>query len=186
MDIPTLALISGGIAILQAVAFCFAWALNRNAPGLGRWALTSLLCGSSLLLVLCRQLFDSPLLTQWLPTLLAWVGTAVLYQGAAEFQGRRAVLKWPILCCVPALAGYLWFGWAAPQTWLRPVFYSTPMVIFLGLTAREWFREQREGLRLAAYCSGGAAALYAFSYVFRAWLIVIQEANPEPFAGGAS
>lgn len=186
MDIPTLALISGGIAILQAVAFCFAWALNRNAPGLGRWALTSLLCGSSLLLVLCRQLFDSPLLTQWLPTLLAWVGTAVLYQGAAEFQGRRAVLKWPILCCVPALAGYLWFGWAAPQTWLRPVFYSTPMVIFLGLTAREWFREQREGLRLAAYCSGGAAALYAFSYVFRAWLIVIHEANPEPFAGGAA
>ncbi len=184
MDISTLALISGGIAILQALAFCFAWTLNRSAPGLGRWTLTSLLCGSSLLLMLCRQRFDFPLLTQWLPTLLAWTGTALLYVGTAEFQGRRAVLKWPLLCCAPALVGYLWFGWVSPQTWLRPVFYSTPMVLFLGLTAREWFREQREGLRLTAYCSGGTAALYALSYICRAWLIASQEANPEPLEGG--
>ena len=88
MDIPTLALISGGIAILQAVAFCFAWALNRNAPGLGRWALTSLLSGSSLLLVLCRQLFDSPLLTQWLPTLLACARRKVAITAALGFDGK--------------------------------------------------------------------------------------------------
>lgn len=185
IDIPTLALICGGIAILQAIAFCLAWALNRNAPGLGRWAQASLLGGSSLLLVLCRQVFDFPLLTQWLPTLLTWAGMALMYVGAAEFQGRRARLKWPLLCCASALVGYLYFGWAAPQTWLRPVFYSMPMVLFLGLTASEWFREEREGLRLAASCSGGAAVLYGLSYGFRAWLIATQEANPEPFGGDA-
>jgi signal transduction histidine kinase len=184
VDIPTLALISGCIAIFQALAFCFAWALNRSTPGLGRWTLSSLLCGSSLLLVLCRRSIDSPLLTHWLPTLLAWAGTALLYLGAAEFRGTRAVPKWPLLCCVPALAGYLWFGWASQQIWLRPVFYSTPMVLFLGLAACEWFREQRAGLRLASCCSGAAAVLYALSYVFRAWLIATHEKNPDPLEGG--
>ena len=183
-DIPTLALVSGCIAILQALAFGCAWALNRRTPGLGRWTLASLLCGISLLLVLCRQSFDLPLLTHWLPTLLAWAGTALLYMGAAEFRGRRALLKWPLLCCVPALAGYLWFGWASPLTWLRPAFYSTPTVLFLGLAAREWLGEQRAGLRLASCCGGGAAVIYAFSFVYRAWLIAIHRASPEPFQDG--
>lgn len=185
-DIPTLALISGCIAILQALAFCSAWALNRNTPGLGRWTLASLFCGISLLLVLFRQGFDSPLLTHWLPTLLAWAGTALLYVGAAEFRGRRALLKWPLLCCVPALAGYLWFGWAAPQTWLRPIFYSTPTVIFLGLTAREWLGESRAGLRVISRCSGGAAVIYALTYVSRAGLIAIHQVDPEPLQGGGA
>ena len=185
-DIPTLALISGCIAILQALAFCVAWSLNRSTPGLGRWTLASLLCGSSLLLVLCRQGFDSPLLTHWLPTLLAWAGMALLYGGAAEFRGRRARLKWPLLCCVPALAGYLWFGWASPHTWLRPAFYSTPTVLFLGLTAREWFGEPRAGLRVISCCSAVAAVIYALSYVARAWLIAIHQADPEPLQGGGA
>lgn len=185
-DIPTLALVSGCIAILQALAFCCAWALNRSTPGLGRWTLASLLCGISLLLVLCRQSFDSPLLTHWLPTLLAWAGTALLYVGAAEFRGRRALLKWPLLCCVPALAGYLWFGWASPLTWLRPAFYSTPTVLFLGLTAREWLGERRAGLRLISCCSGVAAVIYALSYVSRAWLIAIHQTNPDPLQGGGA
>jgi hypothetical protein len=185
-DIPTLALISGCIAILQALAFCCTWALNRSAPGLGRWTLTSLFGGSSLLLVLCRQGFNSPLLTHWLPTLLAWAGMALLYAGAAEFRGRRARLKWPLLCCVPALAGYLWFGWASPLTWLRPAFYSTPMVLFLGLAAREWLGEQRAGLRMISCCSGVAAVIYALSYVFRAWLIAVHQVDPEPLQGAGA
>ena len=185
-DIPTLALISGCIAILQALAFCVAWSLNRSTPGLGRWTLASLLCGSSLLLVLCRQGVDSPLLTHWLPTLLAWAGTALLYAGAAEFRGRRARLKWPLLCCVPALAGYLWFGWASPHTWLRPAFYSTPTVLFLGLTAREWLGEQRAGLRVISCCSGVAAVIYALSYVSRAWLIAVHQVDPEPLQGAGA
>jgi signal transduction histidine kinase len=185
-DIPTLALISGCIAILQALAFCVAWSLNRSTPGLGRWTLASLLCGSSLLLVLCRQGVDSPLLTHWLPTLLAWAGTALLYAGAAEFRGRRARLKWPLLCCVPALAGYLWFGWASPHTWLRPAFYSTPTVLFLGLTAREWFGEPRAGLRVISCCSGVAAVIYALSYVSRAWLIAVHQVDPEPLQGAGA
>jgi signal transduction histidine kinase len=185
VDIPTLALISGCIAIFQALAFCFAWAVNRSTPGLGRWTLASLLCCSSLLLVLCRQSIDSSLLTKGLPTLLAWAGAALLYVGAAEFRGSRPTMKWPILCCVPAALGYFWFGWAAQQLWLRPLFYSAPMVLFLGLTAREWFRERRLGLRFAAYCSGSAAGLFALSFVFRAWLIATNQVDPEPFDGGA-
>jgi signal transduction histidine kinase len=185
-DIPTLALISGCIAILQALAFSSAWALNRNTPGLGRWTVGSLLGGGGLLLMLGRQGIDSPLLTHWLPTLLVWAGAALLYVGAAEFRGRRALLKWPLLCCVPALAGYLWFGWAAPQTWLRPIFYSTPAVLFLGLTAREWLGEQRAGLRVASCCGGVAAVIYALTYVARALLIAIHQVDPEPLQGGGA
>jgi signal transduction histidine kinase len=185
-DIPTLALISGCIAILQALAFSGAWALNRSTPGLGRWTVGSLLGGTALLLILCRQGVDSPLLTHWLPTLLVWAGAALLYVGAAEFRGRRALLKWPLLCCVPALAGYLWFGWVAPQTWLRPLFYSTPTVLFLGLTAREWLGEQRAGLRVASCCGGVAAVIYALTYVARAGLIAIHQVDPEPLQGGGA
>jgi Trk K+ transport system NAD-binding subunit len=137
-------------------------------------------------LVLCRQSFDLPLLTHWLPTLLAWAGTALLYVGAAEFRGRRALLKWPLLCCVPALAGYLWFGWASPLTWLRPAFYSTPTVLFLALAAREWLGEQRAGLRLISCCSGVAAVIYALSYVSRAWLIAIHRTSPDPLQDGGA
>ncbi len=185
-DIPTLALISGCVAILQALAFCVAWSLNRRTPGLGRWTVGSLLGGGGLLLMLYRQGIDSPLLTHWLPTLLVWAGAALLYVGAAEFRGRRALLKGPLLCCVPALAGYLWFGWGSPQTWLRPIFYSTPAVLFLGLTAREWLGEQRAGLRVASCCGGVAAVIYALTYVARAWLIAIHQVDPEPLQGGGA
>jgi signal transduction histidine kinase len=185
-DTPTLALVAGCIAVLQAIAFTCAWALNRNAPGLRFWTLSSLLTGCSLLLVLGRQSIDSTLLTRWIPTLFTWAAVLLLNIGTTVFRGQKPALKWPLLCCIPSLAGYLWFGWATDQQWLRPIFYSAPIVLFFALTAREWFSEQRVGLRLAAYFGGVTAVLYALSFVFRAGTIATHRGAPEPFGEGTA
>lgn len=183
LDIPTLALVTGCISLMQVVGLLLIWLLNRNIPGLGQWTVCSLLSGSSLLLMLGRQVLDNELLTKVLPTLLAWTGGAFFYAGAAALQGRRASLKWPLAACIPCLAGYLWFGWAAREFWLRPLFYTPPMALFLTLGALHLWQERRAGLRLAARFTACATVIYALVFVLRSGMLSSSQANPEPFQG---
>jgi signal transduction histidine kinase len=132
-----------------------------------------------------RQVHDNDLITKVVPMLLAWAGGALFYSGAAALQERRAALKWPLLACVPCLAGYLWFGWVAPEFWLRPLFYTPPVVIFLALGARELFREKRSGLLLASRFTACATLIYALAFMFRCWMLIASLANPEPLLGSA-
>lgn len=180
LDIPTLALVTGCISMMLVFAFAMVWVLNRNIPGLGCWTLCSLLSVGSVVLVLLRQVTDATLITKLLATLLAWTGAVFFHVGAASFQGRKPSLKWPLIGCVSCLAGYIWFGWVAEQIWLRPLFYTPPMVMFLALGARELFQEQRTGMRFAAHFIGYASCCYALALTFRALMLSAGMANPEP------
>lgn len=184
-DVPTLALVTGCMSFMQLLAFAVVWSVNRRIPGLGYWTVCSLLTSGSLALILFRQIQDHSVLTKLLPTLLAWAGAAHFYLGAAAFQGRRATFKWLLITCIPCLAGYLWFGWGAREYWLRPLFYMTPLILFLGLGAHELFLERRPGLRIAARFTGCASILYAFAFVVRASMLSARQGDPEPFQNEA-
>ncbi len=180
LDIPTLALVTGCISLMQVIGLLMIWSLNRNIPGLGQWTVCSLLSVSSLLLILCRQSLDNELVTKVLPTLLTWTGSLFFYLGAAALQGKRAELKRPLLVCIPCFVGYLWFGWVAREFWLRPLFYTPPVVIFLTLGALVLLQERRVGLRLAARFAAYSAMIYALTFVVRGGILSSSQANPEP------
>lgn len=180
LDMPTFAFVTGCISLMLVFALATVWVLNRNIPGLGCWTLCSALSVGSMVLVLLRQVTDATLITKLLATLLAWSGAVFFHVGAASFQGKKPSLKWPLIGCVSCLAGYFWFGWVAEQIWLRPLFYTPPMVMFLALGARELFQEQRTGMRLSAHLIGYASSGYALALTFRAWMLSAGQANPEP------
>ena len=165
---------------MLVIPFAMVWFQNRNIPGLGCWVLCSALSMGSLVLIFLRQFTDATLITQLLPTLLAWSGVVFFYAGAAAFQGRKISLKWPLLGCLSCLAGYVWFGWLADERWLRPLFYTPPMALFLGLGAAEFFREQRSGMRFAARFIAYVSLSYAFALIFRACSLSFSQSNPEP------
>jgi signal transduction histidine kinase len=179
-----MALMAACVSLMQVVAFAFVWALNRNIPGLGSWAVCSAFSVGALVLMLLRQVVDAPLVTRVLPTLLAWAGAVFFLRGAAAIRGSRIDLTWPLLACLPCLAGYVWFGWGTREIWLRPLFYSAPMVLFLGLGARELLLERRGGLRFSARLVAYASLVYIFSFILRGLLIATQRTDPEPFLGG--
>jgi signal transduction histidine kinase len=181
LDIPTLAILTGFISLLQFIGLWVLWFLNRNLPGLGHWTTCSLLNGLSLLLIVGRLGLDNDLLTMVLPTLLAWTGSVFFHSGAAALQGKRASLKWPLFACIPCFACYIWFGWFAEEFWLRPLFYTSPIVLFLTLGALDLFRERRRGLRLVARFTGCATMGNALSFVLRGGMLTSSQANPEPF-----
>lgn len=184
LDMPTMALVSACVGLMQGVALALVWALNRNVPGLGSWAMCSVCSVGSLVLMLLRQVVDVPLLTKLLATLLAWSGAAFFLRGAAALRGGKVDLTWPLLACLPCLAGYLWFGWGAREIWWRPFFYTLPLVMFLGMGARELFLEQRSGLRFSARLVACASTIYIAFLVFRGLLIITRKTDPEPFSGG--
>ncbi|MFZ9967983.1 MAG: sensor histidine kinase [Steroidobacteraceae bacterium] len=180
IDIPTLAIVTVCISLLQTPAFGLIWFLNRPIPGLGRWALCSALAGLSLTLILIRQVVANDALTKLLPTVLTWAGCASFYAGAAAFRNRRMMLKWPLLLCIPALIGYVWCGFGGGIIWLRPLFYSTPVLVFMALGAWEMFHEERQPIRIAARFTAWITVLYGLSFGLRAWLLVAGRSNPEP------
>lgn len=185
IDTPTLALVSSCIAVMQALAFVGVWLLNRGIPGLGHWAVGSALSAVSLLLILLRLGVDSPVLTRMLATVLGWAGAGFFYLGAAAFRGRRAGLAWLLIVSIPTLAGYVWYGFVSREVWLRPLFYSVPIVLFLGLGARELILEQRKGLRFGTRFLAFTSLLYALFFLFRCVFLVGSRADPEPLAGGS-
>jgi signal transduction histidine kinase len=184
LDTPTLAFMAGCLSFMQLVGFTLLWALNRNIPGIGYWTLCSFYTVTALVLLLLRQVIDVPVVTKIIPTILAWLGAAFFLKGAARLQNRNLNLTLPMLACIPCLAGYLWFGWSAAESWLRPLFYSAPLVLLLGWGSRELLREKRAGLQLSSRIIAIATLLYIFAYTIRAILIISQKSNPEPLLGG--
>lgn len=182
LDVPTLAVVTGAVSLMQSVAFVVVWSLNRKIPGIRCWTMCSIFTAVALLLMSSRQFVDLPLLTKLLPTLLNWAGTAFFYAGAAAFHGRRPALKWPLLGCIPLLIGYIWFALIEPNLRLRPLFYAPTLVIFLGLGARELFAERRPGLRFATAISGCTIVLYCLILVYRALILSIYGAPAELLA----
>ncbi len=186
LDTPTLAFIAGCLSLMQLVGFAFFWVLNRSIPGLAWWTLCSALTVTALVLMLLRQFVDATMVTKVLATFFAWSGAVCFLKGAAGFRETPVRLTLPILFCIPCFAGYLWFGWKADENWLRPIFYTIPMTLFLGWGSRELLREKRAGLKFSARFIAVATLINVAAFTIRAIVIVGRKSNPEPLLGSAA
>jgi signal transduction histidine kinase len=183
LDTPTLAFMAGCLSLMQLVGFAFFWVLNRGIPGLAWWTLCSVFTVSALVFMLLRQFIDATVVTKVLATIFAWSGALCFLKGAASFRETAVRLSLPVLFCIPCFAGYLWFGWKAEENWLRPIFYSIPMTLFLGWGSRELLREKRAGLQFSARFIAVATLIYVAAFTIRAIVIVSRKSNPEPLLG---
>jgi signal transduction histidine kinase len=181
MDLMTLSIVAGVISLFQAVAFLVVRVFNRKMAGATFWGVSALLNGLGMVFLTLRFALDAPLLTKAVPTLMNFVSAVFFYNGACAFMGRKVRFKWPLLCCSPLFAGYLWFLLADDRVSLRVLFASSIFITFLWLGACEFFAEQRAGLRFSSRWIGVSALALCAVFVYRSVALALRGGTGDLF-----
>jgi hypothetical protein len=130
-NLPTVALVTGLLSLLQAAAFVVLAKLNPGMPGIRWWMASSICFAIRLPMFGVWAGGNNPLLASMLPTLLNASGTACFYLGAVAFGGLRKAARWPFHVAVGLFAIYAWLAWFHPHLPVRPLFTSPLFLLFL-------------------------------------------------------